>query len=280
MKRRARDDATGPLRAIDQASTASPARPGCRPAEVDQASGAPVRPTAGDWRFLQHVQVEPVGRQLKGRYCVAVVECLPVTQAAARPGGAVLRQEAQVRCPEFPFLALVENVDPALQRLQNQGGSIVCADFNGLQCDVTRQTLQCSLLHVGPQAQCPGALVDFQPHPGTQVHVFVHSFQIHLGKLAVERARPFAPAAGVGDPQRLAELAAQAEAGAPLRRWCGVQPQLVLAARVAHHQIQRMQCQGRGLGLHLVGPTDLAVPDHEFGLGEKPVQHGVRLLLG
>ena len=134
------------------------------------------------------------------------------------------------------------------------------------QCHVGRAAHGAAALDVQPRAhRAPAAGDGF-----AQVCVQPQALHIDAVKVGKGLAAPLLPVAAAGGQQRLAKLAHQRKALAPLGRWRGLHLQAVAPVAVAQQHIDLVQRQRRGLAQAVV-PAHRAAPHHHLGLGKQPV---------
>jgi hypothetical protein len=122
------------------------------------------------------------------------------------------------------------------------------------------------LVQVRPCAQAATTLRDVY----TQVGLLPQPGQIDPGEIGMHLAAPLLPAPGVRGQQRLAELAHQREALAPVARRRRVEAQHVAVAPVARDEVHLAEHQRRSTAF-FVGPLDPAALQDHLGLVEEPV---------
>ena len=194
---------------------------------------------------------------------------------AARPGRAVGRFEAQALRPHRGATAAALPAHTRGERLQRQR-----LQPRAQQCiDIARRQIAQhpggrSARHVRPESQRRAALPQLGALLQAQVlrraQIDGQAGHVQPRHIGVERAVPGLPGTGVALQQRTAELPAQHEAVAQVRGRRGVQPQLVVAQAVAHHD-QHVAQRHRLAAAQLVHPAHAAAAHHQLGLREHPV---------
>ena len=149
------------------------------------------------------------------------------------------------------------------------------------QCHIGGQAGDAAVCHLQPGAQ--GTLAAGRGLIRWQVFLQVRRErrQVQPIRFGVQRARPVLPWGRIQLPQRLAQLAAQAQALAPVGGGLYVQPKIVRPPGVALHQRQVVPDFGSGGGCgHFVVPVQLPATQHPLGLRKKPVQPAGRCAVG
>ena len=188
---------------------------------------------------------------------------------AGRPGCAIGRGEGQALNGQAQAAVLPLGREPPFQRGQRHGREVGAQLHRHIaQRCVQRQGLGQALVPIYPGAQ--GGLALLKGH--WQVKVLAQLRHVRTRQVGVQRALPALPVAGAGQ-QRAAGLAHDGKAIAPIGGRRGVQPQLVPAAPVAHHQLHIAQLQWRR-GALFVDPAQRAAPDQQLVLFKEPVGCG------
>ena len=226
----------------------------------------------------QRGQVELVAGQLApgGPAVAAAVAQLHI---AARPGQAVRIDEMQVARADFGAAARVAPAQPAGERREGQRLQLRAeAGRHRAQRHVGGGGRQGALPGVEPQAHRPMPVLHIDAPVGLHVGVRAQARHVDALEIGVTMAVPFAPEPGMARKHPLAELADQREAIAPVGGGRGVQPKLMAAITIAHHQLHVGQLHRR-CGAPLVHPAHTAAAHQELRLREKPVS-GLAVAIG
>ena len=227
-------------------------------------------------QLAQRQQVEPVALQsqrLQTTPFFTGLAGLAVAQVAAGPGGALVGAESQVAGRDLECACLLLQLEAPVELLQLERLEIGRQpQRKPAQRQVAREAGPLATAQLAPEGQRAFAILQFQLLQQAGVEVLAQRLQPEFAEFAIELAAPVLQLARAGQrQQRLAKAPAQAEARAPVRRWRGVQPQLVLAARVAQQQADLAQLQRRRLRAQFVAPAQQPVAQQEFTLGKEPV---------
>ena len=154
-----------------------------------------------------------------------------------------------------------------LERLRHFGP----LQLHPLQAEVGAGLAQRTALPIEPQARRSLPLLHLQAQPVGRVDVAPHLRPIDPRQVGIEGAAPIAPLARAQLPERAGEIAAHAQALAPVRGRGGVEPELVLAPGVAQHQVDARELGHGQRGAGLVVPAQRALQQGQLGLPQQPV---------
>ena len=213
-----------------------------------------------------HADVEAFGIELAGDDGADLVLAPIDAQVALRPDQAVAGAKAEPPHGDAGAVALLVGVDAARDLLELERlDALVEAQRDGAQREVDGSARRLAVLQLEPAAQRAVAFAQLerQRHPAAQLA------EIGARQVDVHPAAPAPPIAAARE-QRLREAAAHAEAIAPARRRRGVEPDVVLAQAVAHHQLDVGERERRRIA-GLVDPAQRAGADHELLLAKEPV---------
>ena len=191
-------------------------------------------------------------------------------EVASGPVQAVIGRELQSLDGKLVTVLVLGPQAPP-QGLQGQGlRSVPPLKLQRLYRDIGHPAHGLSVIHIQPGPDRALALLQL---PVLRTQILAQMGQIDMREVQISLSAPALQTPFMHRQQRLLEVAHDRKALAPALWRRGIQPQGVVPALVAQHQIHILQLQGRGIA-QLVHPLQLAAADGDFGLGEDPVGVG------